>query len=50
MEETNLFNQAFTMIITWLGPGILIFLGLLYAKRSNIVMVKNISDLLRRVE
>ena len=50
MEETSMFNQAFTMIITWLGPGVLIFLGLLYAKRSNVLVVKNISDLLRRVK
>ena len=49
MEETSLFNQAFTMIITWLGPGVLIFLGLLYAKRSNVLIVKNISDFLRGV-
>ena len=49
MEETNMFNQAFTIIITWLGPGVLIFLGLLYAKRSNVVAVKNISDWLRGV-
>ncbi|MEE8599252.1 MAG: signal peptidase I [Dehalococcoidales bacterium] len=49
MEETSMFNQAFTMIITWLGPGVLIFLGLLYAKRSNVLVVKNISDLLRGV-
>lgn len=49
MEETSLFNQAFTMIITWLGPGVLIFLGLLYAKRSNVLVVKNISDFLRGV-
>ncbi len=44
MEETSMFNQAFTIIITWLGPGVLVFLGLLYAKRSNVTLVKNISD------
>ncbi len=49
MEETSLFNQAFTMIITWLGPGVLVFLGLLYAKRSNVILVKKISDWLRGI-
>ncbi len=49
MEETSLFNQAFTMIIIWLGPGVLVFLGLLYAKRSNVILVKKISDWLRGV-
>jgi signal peptidase len=49
MEETSMFNQAFTLIITWLGPGVLIFLGLLYAKRSRVASVKNLSDRIRRV-
>lgn len=47
MEETSMFNQAFTMIITWLGPGVLIFLGLLYAKRSGVPSVKNLNDKIR---
>jgi len=49
MEETSMFNQAFTLIIIWLGPGVLIFLGLLYAKRSRVAYVKNLSDRIRRV-
>jgi signal peptidase len=49
MEETSLFNQVFTTIIIWLGPGVLVFLGLLYAKRNNVILVKKISDWLRGV-
>lgn len=47
MEETTLFNRAFTMILTWLGPGILIFLGLLYAKRAGVQRITHLSKKVR---
>ena len=49
MEETAAFQQAFTHILTWLGPGILLFLGLLYAKRSQVKPVKALSDKIRGI-
>jgi signal peptidase len=47
MKETNLFDIEFNYILLWLVPGILLFLGLIYAKRSKYGPVKNISDRLR---
>jgi signal peptidase len=47
MEETQLFHQAFNQILLWVGPGILIFLGLMYAKRKQVPAVKNLSMKLR---
>jgi signal peptidase len=44
MEETTLFNRTFNMIFTWLGPGIFIFLGLIYAKRSQLSQLKALSE------
>jgi signal peptidase I len=49
LEETQAFNQAFQMIITWIGPGILLFLGLLYAKRSQVAPIKYVSDKIRNI-
>jgi len=49
MEETSMFNSAFNHILLWTGPGILLFLGLLYAKRSNVALVKNLSDKVRGI-
>ena len=47
MEETQLFHRAFNQILLWIGPGIVIFLGLLYAKRKQVPVVKNLSMKLR---
>ncbi|MFC1802723.1 signal peptidase I [Thermoproteota archaeon] len=47
MEETILFNQSFNLILFWLGPGILIFLGLIYAKRRPVAPVKALSEKIR---
>lgn len=47
MDETSSFQRAFTQIIIWVGPGILLFLGLLYAKRSQVETVKALSEKLR---
>ncbi len=47
MEETQLFQRAFNQILLWTGPGILIFLGLLYAKRKQVPTIKNLSMKLR---
>jgi signal peptidase len=44
MEETQMFHRTFNLIILWIGPGILLFLGLLYAKRSKIFSVKMMID------
>ena len=49
MEETARFNQAFNLILIWLGPGIIVFLGLLYAKRRGIEPVAKISRKLRKI-
>ncbi len=49
MEETALFNQAFNLILIWLGPGIVIFLGLLYAKRKGVEPVVKLSKIIRKV-
>lgn len=49
MEETQAFHRAFNHIILLIGPGILLFLGLLYAKRSQIGPVKNLSDRLKNL-
>lgn len=49
MEETALFNQAFNLIMIWLVPGIIIFLGLLYAKRKNYEPVAKLSRMLRKI-
>lgn len=48
MEETAAFNQAFTLIMIWLVPGVLIFLGLLYAKRSGYKPISELSSKLRK--
>jgi signal peptidase len=50
MEETQYFHRTFNQILIWLGPGILLFLGLLYAKRSNIQSIKDLSERLREFE
>ena len=47
MKETVLFDQEFNYILMWLVPGILLFLGLIYAKRSEFGPVKNLSERLR---
>jgi signal peptidase len=47
MEETASFQKAFTHILLWIGPGILLFLGLLYAKRSNYMPIKKLNDKIR---
>ena len=49
MEETARFNQAFNLIMIWLVPGIIVFLGLLYAKRKGIEPVAKISRKLRKI-
>lgn len=49
MEETAAFNQAFNLIMLWLVPGVLIFLGLLYAKRSGNKTVNELSNKLRNI-
>lgn len=49
MEETQLFHRAFNQIIKWTGPGILLFLGLLYAKRNHVAPVKYISEKIRNL-
>ncbi len=49
MKETSLFDVEFNYILLWLGPGILLFLGLIYAKRSKYGPVKNLSDRLRNL-
>lgn len=49
MEETAAFNRAFNLIALWLVPGILLFLGLLYAKRKGVEPVANLSRRLRKV-
>lgn len=49
MEETELFDQAFNLILIWLGPGVIIFLGLLYAKRKGLEPVSKISRILRKI-
>jgi signal peptidase len=49
MEETSLFNEAFNHILLWTGPGILLYLGLLYAKRSQVAFIKSLSDKLRNL-
>jgi signal peptidase len=49
MEETARFNQAFNLILLWLVPGIVVFLGLLYAKRRGIDPVAKISRKLRKI-
>ena len=46
-KETNLFNIAFNHILLWTGPGIILFLGLLYVKRSNVSLIKNLSHKIR---
>lgn len=50
MEETVRFNQAFNLIMIWLFPGIIIFLGLLYAKRKGIEPVAKISRKIRNID
>jgi signal peptidase len=49
MEETASFQKAFSLILLWIGPGIILFLGLLYAKRSNFGIVKKYSDKIRGI-
>ena len=49
MEETPYFHRVFNQIIIRIGPGILIFLGLLYAKRSQHALVQKISKRLRNL-
>jgi signal peptidase I len=49
MEETQSFHYAFKQIIIWIGPGILLFLSLLYAKRSRITSITKISKKLRNL-
>lgn len=49
MDETASFQRAFTQILIWIGPGIVLFLGLLYAKRSQVASVKTLSDKIRGV-
>jgi len=49
MEETARFNQAFNLIAIWLVPGIIVFLGLLYAKRKGVEPVVRISKLFRKI-
>ena len=49
LEETQAFNQAFRQIITWIGPGIILFLGLLYAKRSQVAPIKYVSEKIRNI-
>jgi hypothetical protein len=44
MEETQMFHRTFNLILLWIGPGILLFLGLMYAKRSKIISFKIIFD------
>lgn len=44
IQETSLFHKAFNQTLNYLGPGIILFLGLLYAKRSKIQPIKNLSD------
>lgn len=36
MEESASFQKEFMTILLWLGPGIVLFLGLLYIKRKNL--------------
>jgi signal peptidase len=48
MEETARFNQAFNLILTWLLPGIILFLGLLYFKRLRINYIVQLSNKFRR--
>jgi signal peptidase I len=49
MEETQLFHRAFNQTLLWIGPGILLFLGLMYAKRSQIAPIKNLRERLRNL-
>jgi signal peptidase I len=49
MEETILFNRTFNMILIWLGPGIFLFLGLIYAKRSHIPQIISLSEKLKNL-
>ncbi len=49
MEETEMFNQVFNIIVIWLSPGIILFLGLLYSKRRGVKSIKKISDMLRHI-
>lgn len=49
MEETAQFNQAFNLIALWLVPGILLFLGLLYAKRKGYEPIVSLSRKIRKV-
>lgn len=49
MEETQLFHKAFNQIIIWIGPGILLFLSLLYAKRSQVPIITTLTQKLRNL-
>jgi signal peptidase len=44
MEETQYFHRAFNQILFWVGPGIFLFLILLYAKRNKISPIINLSE------
>jgi len=47
MEETQSFHKAFNQILIWIGPGILLFLSLLYSKRRQVPIIIRISERLR---
>ncbi len=49
MEETQSFHHAFNQILIWIGPGILLFLSLLYAKRSQVASINAISERLKNL-
>ncbi len=49
MEETQAFHRFFNQTMIYIGPGILLFLGLMYAKRSQFGPVKNLSERLRNL-
>lgn len=49
MEETQSFHMAFNQMLLWLVPGIVIFLGLIYAKRNKVALVTKISEKFRNI-
>jgi len=49
MKETAEFQRAFNQILFWIGPGIMVFLGLMYAKRSQVPFVLRLSRFLKNI-